>query len=627
MIEVMTPVMDDIELLREYAAHRSELAFAAVVERHAALVYSAALRQTDDTHLAEEITQTVFIILARKAGAISKKTILSGWLFRTTRHVAADVLKMQIRRHRREQQAAQMQTTVADESNWEQIAPFLDGAVASLGERDRNAVLLRFFENKSFTQIGAALGINEDAARKRTARATEKLRLYFSKRGVTVTVTVLVAAISAHSVHAVPAALVKAATAIALAKGASAGVSILTLMKGALKVMALTKTQTAIVGLVIAGATWYSVVQNGARTQLRAQNETLQQQMAQLQSDNKNLSRRVAQADRLAHLAAPPAKFVAPPAAPATEPLTDNLSATNLMAQMLKNKSDPRLTQQQVDAFLKAYGRNAANLIAAFEASGDPALLQEAMQKFPNDPQVDFMAAMDKNLYSDQQRQWLNNFEASAPNNPLANYLSALNYFNSGQNDQAVQELNAAAGKSQYQDYTVEAVQSMEEAYLSAGYSVGQAEVLSQVDSQLPQLSALKQLGLNMVTLANSYQQSGDAGSAQAVLQLAANIGQSVSGQSGIQYIINSLVGVAIQYNALQAMDPNSQYDNNGDTVQDELNQLTQEKATLKSVNNQFYDSIMPEISEQDLFSFEQRKLIFGETSAEQWAISKYSPQ
>jgi small-conductance mechanosensitive channel len=156
---------------------------------------------------------------------------------------------------------------------------------------------------------------------------------------------------------------------------------------------------------------------------------------------------------------------------------------------------------------------------------------------------------------------------------------------------------------------------------------VGQAEVLSQVDSQLPQLSALKQLGLNMVTLANSYVQSGDPASAQTILQMAANLGQNVTSQSGIQYMINSLVGISIQYNALQAMDPNSQYDNNGETVQDELNQLTQEKATLKSTNNQFYDSILPEMSDQDLLTFEQRKLIFGETSAEQWAIGKYSPQ
>ena len=130
-----------------------------------------------------------------------------------------------------------------------------------------------------------------------------------------------------------------------------------------------------------------------------------------------------------------------------------------------------------------------------------------------------------------------------------------------------------------------------------------------------------------MVTLANSYQQSGDSASAQAVLQMAVNLGQNVGNVSGIQYMINSLIGDAIQYNALQAMDPNSQYDNNGDTVQDELNQLNQQKASLKSINTQFYDSVLPAMSDPDMISFEQRRLIFGETPAEQWAIAKYNSQ
>jgi tetratricopeptide (TPR) repeat protein len=327
-------------------------------------------------------------------------------------------------------------------------------------------------------------------------------------------------------------------------------------------------------------------------------------------------------------LSAPPIQFSTPPATPATEPTSNGLQSSNLIAQLFKDGSAPKLTHEQVEAYLKANGRNAANLLAAFDVSGDPALLQEAMEKYPNNPQVDFRAALDKNLSPEQQRQWLNAFEQSAPNNALANYLSALNYFQSGQNDQAVQELNAAAGKSQFQDYTLDSVQSMEEAYLAAGYSVADAGMLAEATTQLPQVAALKQLGQNMVSLANSYQQSGDSASAQAALQMAVNLGRNLDdNESGAPFLINTLNGMNIEYNALKAMDPNSAYGSAGQTVQDQLNQITQQKTALKSINDQFNNSVAPMMSQSDWISYQQRQNIFGEAAAQQWAIGKYGRQ
>jgi RNA polymerase sigma factor (sigma-70 family) len=243
---------DDMALLREYARRNSEEAFAALVSRHVNLVYSVALRQVRDPHQAEEITQAVFIILARKAKSLHAKTILAGWLCRTARYACADAIKIQRRRQHREQEAFMQSTLNESESDaWAQIAPLLDTALAHLGETDHNAIVLRFFEGKSMSEVGTALGASEDAAKKRVNRAVEKLQKFFLKRGVTSTTATLAGAISANSVQAAPVALAKSVTAVAIAKGAAASTSTLTLIKGALKIMAWTKAKTAVVAGVV----------------------------------------------------------------------------------------------------------------------------------------------------------------------------------------------------------------------------------------------------------------------------------------------------------------------------------------------------------------------------------------
>ena len=252
--------MDDMALVREYAASNSETAFETLVSRRVGFVYSAALRQVRDPLMAEEVTQAVFIILAQKAGKISDKTLLTGWLFRTTRFAALAQIRAAARRRRHEQEAqmqSELQQTAADEF-WRQMSPLLDEALATLGETDRQAVLLRFFENKSLAEVGTQLGTAEDTARKRVSRALEKLHRYFSKRGVSSTTAIIAGAISANSVQAAPMALAKAVTTVAIAKGAAASGSTLTLIKGVLKIMAWAKAKTAIIvgaGILVATGT------------------------------------------------------------------------------------------------------------------------------------------------------------------------------------------------------------------------------------------------------------------------------------------------------------------------------------------------------------------------------------
>jgi RNA polymerase sigma factor (sigma-70 family) len=245
--------LDDMALVREYASRGSEAAFETLVTRRLGFVYSAALRQVRDPDLAEEVTQAVFIVLAQKAGRISRKTLLTGWLFRTTRFTALAQIRAGAKRRQREQEARMNSEYVSDapDAVWEQMAPLLDEALAQLGEKDRQAVLLRFFDNKSLAEVGHFLAASEDAARKRVARALEKLRGYFSKRGVVLTAAAIGGAISANSVGAAPAAVAVAIPAVVAAKGAAAGASTLTLIKATLKLMAWMKAKTALAGLGI----------------------------------------------------------------------------------------------------------------------------------------------------------------------------------------------------------------------------------------------------------------------------------------------------------------------------------------------------------------------------------------
>jgi RNA polymerase sigma factor (sigma-70 family) len=248
---------DDIALLRQYTEQNSEEAFAALVTRHVNKVYSVALRHTRNPHQAEEITQAVFVILANKSRHLGKAVILSGWLYQTARLTAVTFIRSEIRRAGREQEVHMQNLLNENEVDvWPQIAPLLDAAMAGLSEADRHAVVLRFFDGKSMREVGAALGASEDAAKMRLNRAVEKLRGFFTKRGVVLPATVLTAAISANSVQAAPAVLAKTATTVAFAKGAAASGSTFALIKGALKVMAWTKAKIAAgVGVAVILAT------------------------------------------------------------------------------------------------------------------------------------------------------------------------------------------------------------------------------------------------------------------------------------------------------------------------------------------------------------------------------------
>jgi RNA polymerase sigma factor (sigma-70 family) len=206
----MNPI-DDAELLRRYLRERSEPAFAALVEQHLGAVYAVALRQSHgDTHLAEDIAQIVFATLARKAAALTDREVLGGWLYRTTRFAARDVIRTEARRRKREQEALAMEAVSpasSGEVDWEALRVVIDQSMAELKDAERDAVWLRFFENRSFAEIGARLCLTENAARMRVSRALDLLHAALARRGVQSTTAALTLALTHQPVVAVPAGL------------------------------------------------------------------------------------------------------------------------------------------------------------------------------------------------------------------------------------------------------------------------------------------------------------------------------------------------------------------------------------------------------------------------------------
>jgi RNA polymerase sigma factor (sigma-70 family) len=208
---LLTTMETDNQLLESYANRSSEPAFRELVQRHINLVYTAALRETNsNSALAEDIAQSVFTELARRARELTRHPALAGWLYSCVRRMAANMRRAEIRRHRRELEAISMNELLAPDPHdqlWEQLRPVLDDVMHELAEPDRAAVVLRFFEGRPLKEVGVALGLTENAARMRVERALAKLNALLSRRGIKSTTSTLAAALGVGAVLSAPAAL------------------------------------------------------------------------------------------------------------------------------------------------------------------------------------------------------------------------------------------------------------------------------------------------------------------------------------------------------------------------------------------------------------------------------------
>lgn len=281
----------DLDLLQRYSCEGSEDSFTELVGRHLNLVYSAALRQVGSRELAEEVAQSVFSDLARNANKLKPNTIVTAWLYRVTRCAAIDVVRRESRRQLREQKALEIAEIKSDSSEWHQIAPLLDEAMATLEEQDRGALLLRYFENKSLREVGEAMGTSENAAQKRLVRASERLRGFFLKRGVVIGSASITALLLSQAVQAAPVGMTAAISSVAVQKLGTVGVV------KALTMTTMQKTLVATAITVAVGVTIYEATQvsqlKGKLQMVAGQKGAVDADLAQLQQERDEANRKL----------------------------------------------------------------------------------------------------------------------------------------------------------------------------------------------------------------------------------------------------------------------------------------------------------------------------------------------
>jgi len=284
----------DSSLLRDYIAG-SEAAFTELVRRHVDLVYAAALRMVVDAHFAEDITQATFVALSTNARDLVGRSSISGWLHRTACNLAAKVVRTEMRRRAREQEAFAMQVSQSEpETDWNRLVPVVDLCLASLGESDRAALLLRFFEGKSARDVAEILQLSEEAAQKRISRATERLRRLLTGQQVSLSAVALTTLLSTQPASTTPLGLVgaiSAAVGTAAPGGLATGLTI--------KLLAMTKLKAAVVTALVATTLATPIIlQQIALKRQRDQNVVLQQKLTALGSERDELSGQLAAAQQ-----------------------------------------------------------------------------------------------------------------------------------------------------------------------------------------------------------------------------------------------------------------------------------------------------------------------------------------
>jgi RNA polymerase sigma factor (sigma-70 family) len=385
----------DAQLLREYAEHGSEPAFNELVTRYTNLVYSVAARQMESPDAAAEVAQNVFIGLARAARPLSVQLAadasLAGWLCRTARNISLNCRRNDFRRCSRERQAME-QINVNSEAvpEWQHLRPVLDEVMAELTDADHDALVMRFFDNQDLRSVGRALGVTDDTAQKRVARALEKLREQLSRRGISTTAGALSVVVSANAVQTAPAGLAASiSTAVALAGGASFTSTAI----AATKTIVMTTFQKTVILSAIAVAVGTGIFEGHQISALRGRVRTLEAQQLPLEEQDRQMMQQRKETERqLAVL----------------QQENDNLRS-NLMevpklrsevAQLRRSAWESSRTQSNASANGGDSGLDAAFKAAAARAS----LLKQRLEQMPDHKIPELQLLTDKDWFAAAKR-------------------------------------------------------------------------------------------------------------------------------------------------------------------------------------------------------------------------------
>jgi len=288
----------------------------------------------------------------------------------------------------------------------------------------------------------------------------------------------------------------------------------------------------------------------------------------------------------------------------------------------------PQISRAQAEAWLAKHNRNAMSLLAAFRAMGDTNYLNEAATNFPNDPHVE-LAVLAHDEFPADRRKWLDLLKQSSPSNSLANYFSAEDDFKNGKSDEAAQELLAASGKSQFDNFSMENQLDAEELYSASGKSpieVATDGISDMAGENLPELAAFKRLGQGIGNLEKQYADAGDVDSAANLAQTGMVLANQLQNGDSGKYLINQLVGMADENIVLSKLDQNTGYDFlDGQTpAQVLLDNKQQKKDWTQIMHN--WSAIYPQMSPDEMANYSQRIKIFGEIPAMQWVIQQHPP-